>query len=390
MKRKILHSVAVWMSVFLLPFISAGCIEEYPPSTEQMETGMYLNISTIGHTRANTSDLSDNEKMNSLRVILLHPDGTVEHNIHYSLVSSDCDVKRILLKVKPAEHKKLFLFANEESVASVAADGLEGSPSLTDLFNSYTEGAAGFEEIVSTLHFEPDYSDGKPIPMSADYDIVIPEKGNYENSFYVVRVATKFTVNFVNMRDETVKVNGLSLSSHADRNFIMAHVSDSEQNRLLFGEGNTWIDWLKKITDNAATGDDAEETGWLKDYDLPDTSRTDLTFNYGSFNIGALRADPEDADNIIPGKAEITPVFYIPESKNPKAGATDGEQEYSLTIKFEGADEPFTNVLPNLKTLFRNTHVIVNITMYRKEILFKVTVEPWIEGGRTEIDVEEE
>ena len=61
------------------------------------------------------------------------------------------------------------------------------------------------------------------------------------------------------------------------------------------------------------------------------------------------------------------------ESMNPKAGATDGEQEYTLTIHIEGLEEPFVRPLPNLKTLFRNTHVVVNITLkYSDEIIVDV------------------
>ena len=71
--------------------------------------------------------------------------------------------------------------------------------------------------------------------------------------------------------------------------------------------------------------------------------------------------------------AKNIPVFYLPESKSPKAGATDGEQEYTLTIKINGKDEPFICKLPNLKALFRNTHVVVNITMYHNlEIVLDV------------------
>ena len=72
------------------------------------------------------------------------------------------------------------------------------------------------------------------------------------------------------------------------------------------------------------------------------------------------------------------PVFYLPESKSPKAEATDGEQEYTLTIKINGRDEPFVCKLPNLKALFRNTHVVVDITMYNSNEII-VDVIPYSE-----------
>ena len=63
---------------------------------------------------------------------------------------------------------------------------------------------------------------------------------------------------------------------------------------------------------------------------------------------------------------------------NLKAGTTDGEQEYTLTINIAGREEPFVCKLPNLKALFRNTHVVVNITMYNSNEIV-VDVIPYSE-----------
>ncbi len=70
--------------------------------------------------------------------------------------------------------------------------------------------------------------------MSSMYEIDFPEKGNFDGTFYVVRVATKFMVNFMNWRGEEVIVDNFTIASHADKNFLMAHVNDSEQNEQLF------------------------------------------------------------------------------------------------------------------------------------------------------------
>ena len=57
---------------------------------------------------------------------------------------------------------------------------------------------------------------------------------------------------------------------------------------------------------------------------------------------------------------------------------TDGEQEYTLKINIAGRDEPFVRKLDNLEALFRNTHFVVNITMYNSNEIV-VDVIPYSE-----------
>ena len=377
MKPNIIHSIVICLTAFALLFMVACSQEESLPDTT--EVALYLNIEPIGQTRSGLAELPDNEKMKSVRVIVLHAaNGTVEHNRYYSLEGAQAQ-KYILLKVKSNEKKKIFLFANEESVSAV--EGVAGeNQTLTGFFDNYTESAPGFEAAVNGLYFAPDYSGGKPIPMSSMYEIDFPEKGNFDGTFYVVRVATKFMVNFMNWRGEKVTVNNFSIASHADKNFLMAHVDDSEQNRQLF-KGKTWINWLKEVSDASSENDDyatTEAAGWLKDYRLPAQAEKTKTYTYGTVIIGVPTVDIDHPENSKPGVAENVPVFYLPESKNLKAGVTDGEQEYTLTINIDGRTEPFVYTLPNLKALFRNTHVVVNITLYNSNEI-EVDVIPYSE-----------
>lgn len=374
MKPSIIHSIAVCLAAFTLPFMVACNSQKESLPDNVTEAALYLNVATIGQTRAGTTELPDNEKMHSLRVVVLHADGKVEHNKSFPLYGAQ-EQKYILLKVKPDEKKKIFLFANEESVLEV--EGVTGrNQTLTAFFNNYTENMPGFEAAVNNLYFAPDYSDEKPIPMSSMYGIDFPAKGNFEGTFYVVRVATKFTMNFMNWRGEEITVKSFSIASHADKNFLMAHVNDSEQNRQLLN-GKTWIEWLKEVSEASFENDDyaaTEAAGWLKDYELPTQADKKNIYNYDEpVIVGKPDIDLTRPATSKPGVASEIPIFYLPESMNPKAGATDGEQEYTLTIHIEGLEEPFVRPLPNLKTLFRNTHVVVNITLkYSDEIIVDV------------------
>ena len=378
MKPSIIHSIVICLAALTLPLMVACSSQEESLLEEISEATLYLNIEPVGLTRAGIATLPDNEKMHNVRVIVLHENGTVEHNRYYALEGSQVQ-KFILLKVTPNEKKKIYLFANEESVS--AMEGVAGvNSTLTAFFNNYTEGMPGFEAAVSNLYFAPDYSGGKPIPMSSMYEINFPEKGNFDGTFYVIRVATKFMVNFMNWRGEEVIVENFTIANHADKNFLMAHVNDSEQNEELFN-GKTWIDWLKEVSDASSEDDDyatTEAAGWLKDYELPEQADKEKTYTHGRVTVGLPTADIDNPNNSKPGVAKNIPVFYLPESKSPKAGATDGEQEYTLTIKINGRDEPFVCKLPNLKALFRNTHVVVDITMYNSNEII-VDVIPYSE-----------
>lgn len=375
MKPNIIHSIVVCLAAFALLFmVACGSQEESLPDTA--EAALYLNVATLEQTRSEEAELPDNEKMHSVRIVILHEDGTVEHNRYYSLEGAQAQ-KYILLKVRPNEKKKIFLFANEESVSTV--EGVTGgNQTLTAFFNDYTENSSGFEAAVNGIYFAPDYLNGKNIPMSSVYEIDFTE-GKVEETFYVVRVATKFTMNFMNWRSEEVTVTNFTIEKYADENFLMARVNDSEQNRQLF-KGKTWIEWLKEVSDASSESDDyatTEAVGWLKDYELPVQADKTKIYTHGTITVGKPTVDINYPDNSKPGVAKDVPVFYLPESMNLKADATDGEQEYTMTIKIQGRDEPFVCKLSNLKALFRNTHVVVNITLNSMEIV--VDVRPYSE-----------
>ena len=379
MKTSVIHSIVVCLAAFILPFMVACSNQEESLPENVEEAVLCLNIEPIGQTRAGTATLPDNEKMHSVRVIVLHNDGTVEHNKFYALDDAQ-EQRSILLKVTPNEKKKIYLFANEESVSTV--EGVSGNDtSLSEFFDSYKEGMRmnDFAIAVKDLYFAPDYSDGNPIPMSSMYEIDIPEKGVIEEIFYVVRVATKFTVNFFNWRGEEVTVENFSIESHADKNFLMAHVNSypDTQNPETNQPYPTWIDWLKAVSDASNEDSDAATNrfGWLTDYRLPEQT-TAKVYTHEGLKIGKPTVNIENPDNSEPGVANVVPVFYLPESKNLKAGAT--EQEYILTIKIAGRAEPFVCKLDKLKALFRNTHLVVNITMYNSNEIV-VDVIPYSE-----------
>lgn len=371
MKIKTVHSIAVCLVAFALSFLMTSCGNDDDASQGGgNDAKLYIKIATIDNTlaKAGEKDLLDNEKMHSVRIIVLHENGTVEHNRYYSLDGAQEYVPYVILPVTASEKKTVYVFANEESVGEV--EGVTGNMSLTKFFDSYIKGTNGFKDNINNIYYTPDYSDGKNIAMSCEpKEVEIGASGTVKETFYVVRVATKFTVNFKNLRPDAVKVENFSIKEYADKNFLMAHVGSYPQSDTY----STWVDWLRAVSDASSVDDSYAQTdaaGWLTEYDLPAAAAINNVYTYNTpINVTA------PSNGIIFGTPDATPVFYLPESKSK----CDEQkiQHYTLTVKIDGVTNPFECELPNLKSLFRNTHVVIDVTCKSNGITTEIFVRPW-------------
>lgn len=347
-------------------------------STEEGMVTLVLNTDVIGMTRAGVADVPDNEKMKTLRIVILHPDGTVEHNrfIDFESVQTQSNIQ--LFEVKRLEKKTIYLLANEESVG--------GLPNL----DAYTAGTAGFKAAVDDFHFVPTFTHDTPIPMSSVYEI---ETGvgssRIERQLYLVRAATKFTFRFTNLWSYDMKVTGLTVNRIADRMYLMPHKQNpGTPLPFLENDGSTtthyWVDWLKKVSDETQQYPDdktlADWRGWINDYDIPGTAvqaKRDIT--PASFTVPKY-------NNSTPGEAEF--YLYLPESKNLISAAEPyGEQAYTMDFTFTYTQNNRTRTktfsgeaFDNLRALFRNTHVVVDVALIQgNTITLTYTVCPWLE-----------
>lgn len=371
MKRTILHSIALCLTVCSLLSLAACHSELNTVPVEAEEASLYLNIAPLGQTRASTDDLTDNEMMKSLRVIVLHADGTVEHN-HYSVSSAGQETKYIILKVTPNETKRIFLFANEESVSNISSQStsFDLSGSLKDFLAGVNESTTDVESKIASIYYTPDFS--QPIPLSAMYDVEIPAgEKHVAKKFWLVRVATKFTFTFINNRMyEDLTINSFKIHGLSDRHFLMPRFTDNKV--PVFSGFDNWIDWLKDVSDKTQVDPDnptADASGWLTGYDIPEAANTvDKTYNQ-SFTLEPVRTAGAQG-----GGREISNL-YCCESKHLR---TEGEnkvlmeQQYTVHIDCTsgGEQKSFDIPLPNLRSLFRNTHPHVIMTM--KDELFDV------------------
>ena len=371
--KEILRHI-VWMTILVSwALLSASCRGGEVSYTDEVQPDddtaiLVLRTGLLDQTRASdrVNDAVDNpvEYMYTLRIVILHENGTVEHNMYIDFGEIPQTECYRIFKVTRNETKKIYLIANEENASTDLHEQLE----------TLTTGNTTFASIVDNFAFIPDYKN--PIPMSSVYDVPVKAENLVEREFYLVRAATKFAFRFTNKRKSKVSIDAIHISDIAGATYLIPH--KREPLFMSFDDESLyWINWLKKVADESQQSPDdvelADRRGWIQAYDIPsETSHQEVTVN-GPLEVPSMTGDQ-------PGKA-VFPVFYLPESKKLKAGsATYGEQEYTLKLDMSenGKELSFTKTFPNLKALFRNTHVLVDITFTEKDEV-KVQVVPYAE-----------
>lgn len=371
--KEILRHI-VWMTILVSwALLSASCRGGEVSYTDEVQPDddtaiLVLRTGLLDQTRASdrVNDAVDNsvEYMYTLRIVILHENGTVEHNMYIDFGEIPQTECYRIFKVTRNETKKIYLIANEENASTDLHEQLE----------TLTTGNTTFASIVDNFVFIPDYKN--PIPMSSVYDVPVKAENLVEREFYLVRAATKFAFRFTNKRKSKVSIDAIHISDIAGATYLIPH--KREPLFMSFDDESLyWINWLKKVADESQQSPDdvelADKRGWIQAYDIPsETSHQEVTVN-GPLEVPSMTGDQ-------PGKA-VFPVFYLPESKKLKAGlATYGEQEYTLKLDMSenGKELSSTKTFPNLKALFRNTHVLVDITFTEKDEV-KVQVVPYAE-----------
>lgn len=371
--KEILRHI-VWMTILVSwALLSASCRGGEVSYTDEIQPDddtaiLVLRTGLLDQTRVSdrVNDAVDNpvEYMYTLRIVILHENGTVEHNMYIDFGEIPQTECYRIFKVTRNETKKIYLIANEENASTDLHEQLE----------TLTTGNTTFASIVDNFVFIPDYKN--PIPMSSVYDVPVKAENLVEREFYLVRAATKFAFRFTNKRKSKVSIDAIHISDIAGATYLIPH--KREPLFMSFDDESLyWINWLKKVADESQQSPDdvelADKRGWIQAYDIPsETSHQEVTVN-GPLEVPSMTGDQ-------PGKA-VFPVFYLPESKKLKAGsATYGEQEYTLKLDMSenGKELSFTKTFPNLEALFRNTHVLVDITFTEKDEV-KVQVVPYVE-----------
>lgn len=358
----------------LLPVLS-GCSGNEPEPSEPVpapgilaDTYLKLSIATAeaptpasSYSRADNPEYEapviDNEKIKTMRFIIVDGSGHVEHNVLINQTNKpDVLAETPSYRVSPNDTKKIYLIGNEASLPESVIKPFQNLSAL-DVFPS------GWDDVTLSLPAlagegaiqAPLYSVNQPIPMTEFHEVEIgapkiDTDGNnvpYEVPLFVTRTAVKFTFNL------TIKVDDATAALVKEinvGNLIIDRIADKE---YLFPKATTY--------EPAKAHDHRNRT--VTAYTVP----SDL--NNISFPVSWTQGD--DIFHYTSG-----PV-YLPETKyTPEGATTDTPYTISLPINDAVLTAPLPNV-PASYSLPRNTHVIVDITVEGPMIICEVRLVPY-------------
>lgn len=278
------------------------------------------------------------------------------------------------------------------------------------------------------------------LPYSAFYSGFEIKQGDTKVDFtstpmHLVPAATKFTFKFINERTaEDVAIDYLAVKATNRTSYLFANIDPLEQKKSIMGENYYWIDWLHLISQASQENTGAEDNnnfnnryGWIKEYFVPqpadtlvhyfvpdgpadspeapsvkssswilpvaaqaDNGRvTATTTEFGPLYVGESRyfieeelapdlTDPTDPD------ATEKQDTDDPDTETP----TQTVEKYFLKIKLRNISafvdskslaevKEAETEISNLKALFRNTSVLITITLREGGVNIYAEPVPW-------------
>lgn len=372
------------------------------------QTMLVLQISPLD---SQATDQVPVERVNTLRIIIIN---TAQSVIECNRLIEDLpttiasQLSYTLIWPTKKGTKEIYVIANEESIVDENNQLNLGIVEASD--------ATKFKEVIQNYSFEPKYKvendNSIYLPYTYYKDNLVANEHEVTNvAAYLVPVATKFIFNFTNKREAAVQVNSISLEAVNSQNYLFAKVGKTDSYKQLLNDDTKyyWVDWLAKVSELSHGYPGAslnqsfnEQYGWITEYDIPDGEHHNHGFieKGNSILVEEAKSDETGATGTIPGKYTAGP-FYIPESKyipykeedtNDNNGTTytddenspqEQQQEYYLTMELEdkGTNKKapdFTHVaIPNLKALFRNTYVIINVNMSQGDVEVYAEIADW-------------
>ena len=436
--KPFVRPIAFFFSALLVLCGTASCIfkRDYGDPENDGKVLFVLHVAPVS-TRADGGINKVTEKIRSLRVIAIGERGIElnEKKTFENAVSAQ-ELSYFFSWYTDAGKKDFYLFANEESVQAIQftdnqrPTGLGDHAKLGDLLNldryaatpgedsSFKEvtkasGSGGtaetradkaaaeqFKTVINSLFFSPDYRIENQeiyLPYSVFYgDVNLKGGSPIEKTMYLVPVATKFTFSFQNYRTQEVEVKEIKVSPIHSQNFLLGRVAENEQtkpfnshpdepekNEMLY-----WVDWLAKVSEESqrypGTSDNSDintRYGWISDYVIPPHEGGPSVFVSDSDEPACtIPAGKKTEEEEVASSLTIGP-FYRPESRHEGT-----EQQYLLTLRLHDTsqnsdkDPLFEDVvIENLRSLFRTTQVIINVTLRQGNVEVYAEIAPWNE-----------
>lgn len=350
------------MFLFMGCWTGCGVIDD-PLPTEPVMVNLQLSVATAEMAGTASTKAAgdyqlpacDGEKIQTLRVIIVRPSNIVEHNKYYDLTSdptTQTDYYRFL--VVADEIKQIYFIVNEEAQKKGATGSLEKVVKFD--FAGIAEGTMFNQEAVEALTISVNEGSDQLragetandvlVPMNERYSVVVGSTDLAE-TYYVTRVATKFTYIIKNESSTSYTLSNLAINKMASKAYF-------------FPQGEITYKPVSDASYNTMGQMD------LTNYTVP----LQDTNGYYTFS--------QSYNQAIAGGAEVTlPSIYLLEGRYEDTQSGDTQNIYNTTLTINGAE--LKADFPALEQLPRNTHVVVFVTIKEREHEWQVDVRPYAE-----------
>lgn len=370
----------------LLAILAAACSSDHysaddepQPEPAQSEAILSLRVA-IADAYSRAPQASSIEDMRELRIVITRPNGEVEVNYQTDFGGVPAVDYFGLFRLTPGEDKIIYAIANSSSTKFP--------------FDTYPVGSNGIVEALEDYHY--DFDSSLPIAMTDSRQIPASKLkvGEYTDvSLNVVRIATKFSIEVANYRYEDVELRSFAVSALGSNQYLMPHFIGNNDKYVVNNTGATgfdfdgnydmhWSDWLRLAVNESRSDPSnellADSRGWIMKYLVPESSN----HKRSEFDFAPIQ--------IAHGTSAEIPAHYFAESRSGllsnstfgNGAATGYEQSYTYDITFysdDGGLKSFTNLqIPNLRALFRNTHVKMLVSIYQYRVVSEIRVLPYL------------
>lgn len=365
MKKIDLHIIILSLCVALLSF--TGCNDTITVSDKDKLVKLDLNIALTDVSSSPVKAISDdqaatndNERIHTLRIIIVRPDSTVEHNKFIQLQTPDIRKENESFLVVSDEFKMVYLIVNEgltivKNSYPVSNETLQilDSEDLPFSFGSISEGSIFPFDKVTSLKVRltgPTEELAEALPMNECHKIWVSGQGRTADLF-VTRAAVKFSFKIKNTSSRPYTLSKLNINKMLYQAYYMP-------NNAVYK--NPTEDGIREITSFNVPSPENNNGYYVFEKD----------FGTEGIEIPSGQEKLLDAVYLLEGK-------YTDMSDDAPAG---DYINYSIGVSFKetGGDWLQNEYFSNLPQLPRNTHVVVSITLKGEgNIVWTVDVVPY-------------
>ncbi len=287
--------------------------------------------------------VSDGEKMQTLRIIIVRPDGTVEHNRYYDFHQVPTTYfATAQFEVVGGETKKVYLFANENTKFDSGRKVANYDFAAIKVGEQFPTNDITGKDIETDETSLIEVNDALtqmalPLFMSECHSVIVPEKKDKNVELIIVRAAVKFTFRIINTSNEPLALNQLTISKLARREYLLP----------------------KDVVYATEPSEDGTTITYIESYKVP------MPGNNEHYNFKAAFTDKTVPAKSATGNGEVVldPIYLLESNYNDDPSTTGRNYKISLTVGDETYENGYFN---NLTALPRNTHVVVDVTLNGK------------------------